>query len=156
MDMEHNQTLFSLNIEPITKSHLNDAARWARFLAITGMVLIGIALVFSFLGATIWADNEDLAFTVNSRDGQDITNAMRVGYLAALILVLAIAFFPFLFLLQFANKMKTALAANQQDDLNLAFQNLKKYFRYIGIVFLIVISLYILTFVLAVLAQTGT
>jgi hypothetical protein len=152
-DMEQNQSLFSLSIDPLTKSHLNDTAKWARFLAIAGMVLLGIALLFSLLAATVWADNENMRFTVNGREGEEVTTALRVSYVVGVIIMIAIFFFPLLFLLQFANKLKAALAANQQDDLNMAFQNLKKYFRYIGIVFLIVLAIYILMFVLALLAQ---
>jgi hypothetical protein len=59
--------------------------------------------------------------------------------------------FPLLFLLQFANRMKRALAANEQDDLNDAFLQLKKYFRYLGIIVIIVLALYALMFVLAIM-----
>lgn len=150
--MDQNQTLFSVSIEPVTKSHLLDAARWARFLAIAGMVLLALGLVFSFLVATVWSDRENMRFTVNGREGEEVSTAMRIGYLVFMILLLAVFFFPLLFLLQFANRLRTALVANKQDDLNLAFLNLKRYFRYVGIILIIVLAIYGLTFLLAILA----
>ena len=153
--MEQNQPLFSLTIEPITKAHLVDAAKWARFLAIAGMVLLAIALLFAFLTATVWANRDNMRFGIDGREGMELTTATRIGYLVFTIVALAVAFFPLLFLLQFSSKLRTALAANQQDDLNVAFQSLKKYFRYVGIILLIIVAIYALTFILAILAVGG-
>jgi len=58
--------------------------------------------------------------------------------------IAVIYFFPCLFLLRFANHMKNALNTDDQVTLNTSFQNLKIMFRYVGIVTIIIISLYIL------------
>src|SRR5215216_4652440 len=118
MIMKQNQSLFSLSIDPVAKSHLEDTARWARFLAIAGMVLLTLALLFSFLMATIWSGNNVFRFTTNGRETEEMTTAMRIVYLVVMIIALAVAFFPLLFLLRFANRMKRALAANEQKNLN--------------------------------------
>jgi hypothetical protein len=150
--MQENQSLFSLSIDPVTKAHLNDAAKWARFLAIAGMVLLVIAFVFSFLMATVLSGGNAMNFTINGTESQEMSNSMRVGYLVGTVLVLAVAFFPLLFLLQFANRMKTALAANDQESLNVSVQSLKKYFRYVGIVLIIALALYALMFIMIILS----
>ena len=153
--MQENQSLFSLSIDPVTKSHLNDTVRWTRFLAIAGMVLLAFALLLSFLTATIWSNNSAFRFTTfNGREAQEMTTAMRIGYLIAMIIVMCIAFFPLMYLLQFANRLKRALAANEQKELNEAFLNLKKYFRYLGIILIIALAFYILIFVLVIIFGT--
>jgi hypothetical protein len=45
MEQDQHASLFSLSIEPVTKTHLNETAKWARFLAISGMVFLGLAVV---------------------------------------------------------------------------------------------------------------
>jgi predicted secreted protein len=54
-----------------------------------------------------------------------------------MIVVAVIYFFPLLFTLRFANKMRAALNGNDQQALNTSFQNLKACFRYIGIITII-------------------
>ena len=45
MEQSHSQELFSLQIDPLTKSHLWETARWAKFLSIVGFVLCGLILI---------------------------------------------------------------------------------------------------------------
>ena len=59
------------------------------------------------------------------------------------IVAAVIWFFPLLYMLRFANQMKTALYGNDQENLNVSFQNLKRYFRYVGIITIIGIGLWI-------------
>ena len=49
--MESNQSLFSLNIDPVTKVHLSEMAKWARFLAIIGIIslVLMVVLIIGFL-----------------------------------------------------------------------------------------------------------
>jgi len=54
MEENQNTSLFGLGIDPTAKAHLSEAARWARFLAIVGFVLIGIiVLVGLFAGSLL-------------------------------------------------------------------------------------------------------
>jgi flagellar biosynthesis protein FlhB len=69
---------------------------------------------------------------------------MRIGMVIFYIVFAVIAFFPYYFLLRFANKMKAALISNDQDALNGSFQNLKILYRYMGI--LMIISLVLIVF----------
>ena len=143
--MEQDKALFSLSIDPLTKAHLNDTARWARFLSIAGMVMIGLGLLISILTLTVWQDRF-FRYTVNGQESQNLSAAMRMGYLFFMLVVLLVAFVPLMYLLQFSNRLRVALSANDQDDLNLAFMNLKKYFRYLGIVLIVVLAFYAIVF----------
>ncbi|HEU0063984.1 MAG TPA: hypothetical protein VFQ58_03100, partial [Flavisolibacter sp.] len=131
--MEENQFLFSLTIDPATKAYLNDTSKWARFIAITGMIVLVIVLIFTILGATV-LNNASIITVSGMQEMEGLKNSIRVGMVVGSIIVTGIAFIPLLYLFNFANKMKKSLALNQQAMLNESFFNLKKYFRFLGIV----------------------
>ena len=150
--MEENQSLFSLNIDPVTKSKLNSVSNWAKFLAIVGMLVLLVALVASALTLTVFSDNV-IGSTSDDPYGQKLARNLKIGTAIGAIITIAMGFFPCLFLLKFANRMKRALLANNQEDLNRAFLLLKIYFRYLGIVILILILLYVLTYIFQVMGS---
>lgn len=136
--MESNQTLFSLTIDPVTKSHLLESAKWARFLAIVGMIFLFLGILI-FIGVIAFIPN----MPYNDFSGINSVG-LKVGFSFYLILISAIGFFPLLFLLRYSNHLRSALQGNDQNLLNSSFQNLKILFRYLGIVTIIVLALYAL------------
>jgi hypothetical protein len=152
--MDQNQSLFSLNIDPSTKLHLNETARWARFLAIVGIILLLLAIVGMVTGMTFLSNTS--RFELNGRQVDEMNKSLRIATLIGSVIMIAILFFPLLFLLQFSSRMKRALAANDQELLNDAFLNLKKYFRYIGVVMIVIISIYAIVFLLAIMGSALT
>ncbi|OLE53112.1 MAG: hypothetical protein AUG74_21260 [Bacteroidetes bacterium 13_1_20CM_4_60_6] len=119
--MEDNQTLFSLSIDPLTKAHLNDIAKWARFLGILAMVILFLALIFTILNATVLNNAMGMSLSLNGQPKDELSNSIRVSMVVGAIIMTGVAFIPLFFLLQFAGNMKKALAANDQDNLNEAF-----------------------------------
>lgn len=152
--MEENQTLFTLSIEPVTKTHLSEAARWARFIAVAGFIFIGIVVVCLVLGGAYLSTY----FTKFTRIyGSDVSyNAgITAGIIAYYLLYMVVIFFAYLFLFRFGVRMKTALNGNSQDMLNSSFQNLKILLRYIGILLIIVIVFALLGLIIAVIAGSA-
>ena len=151
--MEQNTTLFSLSIDPLTKAHLQETARWGKFLSIMGFILCAL---IAFGG--IYYSTRLSSFSRS--EGYEITpvNAAGLGTIVAFgsIIFGVIYFFPCLFLLRFANQMKTALNANEQQRLNTAFLNLKSMFRYVGIITIIVLAIYGLLVVISLLGIAAT
>ena len=147
--MEENQgsSLFSLSIDPVIKSHLNDAAKWARFLAIAGIVLLGLAVIFTILSVTVFPNSTYTRFTVNGVEEEQLTAGMKIVMAICMVIAFLIAFFPMWYLLQFSNQMKKALYNNDQEALNYSFLNIKRYFRYVGIIMIIVLAIYGLAFI---------
>ena len=150
--MEENQSLFSLHIDPVTKSNLNSVSNWAKFLAIVGLLVLLVALVASALTLTVYSDNV-IGSTSESEHGQQIARNLKIATAIGAIITIAMGFFPCFFLLKFANRMKRALTANNQEDLNRAFMLLKVYFRYLGLVILILVVLYVLLFLFQVMGS---
>lgn len=149
--MEYNQTtaLFSLSIDPVTRAHLSETAKWARFLSVVGFVLLGLFL----LGGIAVALFTDRPF--DTYNGNSAFSVFGVGMSFAFLFAGVIWFFPLLFLFRFASRMKAALNGNDQNALNTSFQNLKICFRYVGIITIIIFALYALLLVFAIVGATA-
>jgi Family of unknown function (DUF5362) len=155
--MEQNQdsSLFGLTIDPISKNHLAEAARWARFLAIVGFIMCGLIVLAGVFAGSIFSSMGNSFGRYES--GGEVTNAMgaMTTMMAIFYIVLALLIFlPYLFLYRFGSRMKTALASNDQNILNSSFQNLKIMLRYVGIFTIIGLSFYAIM-LLIVLASAG-
>ncbi|WP_334058423.1 DUF5362 family protein [Polaribacter sp. P097] len=120
------------------KRFLKETAGWAFFLAILGiigiafMLIVGLASFFA-LDAMPEATQAQLPF--------DMGLAMGIFYLVMALLYI----FPVYYLFQFSNKLKKALASKNDEVLANAFEMLKSHYKYIGVLFIIVISLNILS-----------
>jgi Mg2+ and Co2+ transporter CorA len=130
-----NTSLFSLSIDPVTKAHLYETAKWAKFLAVVGLIFLVLMIVAGVFGSAM------LFSTMGGLDNEYGGTGMATygsGIFATYMIVVAVIyFFPLLFTLRFANKMRAALNGNDQQALNTSFQNLKACFRYIGIITII-------------------
>ena len=145
---EQNQetSLFGFGIDQSSRAHLAEAAKWAKFLAIVGFVMCGLIIVLSFFIGALFS-------TSMSRYGDSAAFGSGFGIIMTIVdLSFAVLyFFPCLFLFRFANNMIVALNSNEQITLNRSFQNLKIMFRYVGILTIIVLALYIIAFVFGIL-----
>ena len=148
--MEQSSSLFSLSIDPLTKSHLNETAKWARFLAIVGMVFLVLMIIFGLFFSTMMATSRN-PFEEPVEGGSGLMSGFGIGLAILYIILAVIWFFPLLFLLRFANGIRAALHSNDQNALNVSFQNLKSCFRYVGIITIIILGMYALAFVIALL-----
>jgi hypothetical protein len=152
MEQDQNTSLFTLSVDHGTKSHLSETAKWARFLAIAGMIFLGFAVVavlfFSYYISTLYGSMGD----GYSGGGGMYGTGFGVGIAMFYIFIIAVWFFPLMYLLRFANRMKNAIAGNDQQALNIAFQNLKICFRFVGIVTIIVLALYAIAFIFGIIS----
>ena len=144
------QSIFSLNIDSYSRQYLFEAARWAKFLSIVGFIICGlIALAGIFAGSML------SSFSSRYGGGNDMGMMRSFGGLAIVfyLLVAVLYFFPCLYLYRFSNRMRTALASESQSELNASFENLKSLFKFVGIMTIIILSIYVLIFLFAALAM---
>lgn len=152
--MEQNQEthLFGFGIDQESRNHLSEAAKWAKFLAIFGFIVCGfIAIAGVFMG-TIFSS---LSYG-NSYRGSGLGDGLVVLMTLLYVGIAIIYFFPCLFLLRFANHMRNALTTNDQMTLNASFKNLKVMFRFVGILTIVVISLYIILFFIGMVGAASS
>lgn len=128
------------DVAAITKEsleYLKETAKWAKFLSILGFIGLGFLLfmgiMFFFIG--------DLLSEYNPYGGLPL-NGIAVMYL----LMVVIGFFPVNYQFLFARKTLKAIAMNDNIAMELAFRNLKSYYKFTGI--LTIISLLPLVVVL--------
>ncbi len=136
--MDENPLLFSVSIDPETRTNLAEAARWARFLAISGFILLGVGVTIAAYSAI---ETTDTSVQNNLNEGG---TAEFAGMILGFIVMGLIPFFALLFVLRFSNAMNKALSAKDQNRLNTSFKTLKIYFRYMGIItviFLVLITI---------------
>ncbi len=132
----------TLHIHKDMYEHLTTAARWGNILAIIGFVVTGIGALFGLfglvaIGAT--ASSPELAMI------EGLSTLMWVGLLVYFA-ILGLYVLPLLYLSRFASNLKTALYADNQGNLALSFENLGKLFKFLGILTLVVIGVYIILY----------
>jgi protein-S-isoprenylcysteine O-methyltransferase Ste14 len=112
---------------------LRTSAKWAKFLAIVGFVLIGILIVFSLLFSSMISN---------------LNRGVPAGVITVVyIIVGAIWLPPCIFLLRFANEINNGLDESDQNSIDAGFSALKSHFKYIGIFTIIILGFYALAFI---------
>jgi hypothetical protein len=138
--MEKEKNLFNLELDFIARNLLTDTVKWARFLAILGFIGLGLILIASIFLSVNSADKTDPDYINDTAyKSGEIAGSMFVA-----LVIIAIYFFPFYFLWKFANKMRTALLTDDTASLNEALKNLKATFRYVGVLTIIFIALFLI------------
>jgi hypothetical protein len=129
-----------IEVEQDTLAHLNTARKWAMFLAIMGFIFLGLAVIIGLLAGTFLT-----AFSTGQK-GLGIPESMMF---IPVILLGAIYFFPVLFLFRFSKHTLHAINTLDKMAFHKAIKNLKAYFAYIGILIIIILTLYIVVLVVA-------
>ena len=131
MESTNVSNLFELQVDHNGSAHLKEAARWAKFLAVLGFIVCGLMVVGALFAGTIMA-----AFSSLTPGGS--AGAIGGAFVSIVYILCALLyFFPCLYLYNFGAKMQVALRANDQEQLNLSFKNIKSYYRFIGILTII-------------------
>ena len=154
---EQNQdtSLFGFGIDQSSRSHLSEAAKWAKFLSIVGFVMCGLIVIGSIFAGSFLATMTS-SYNEGYRSSVGLTGGMGAFIAVFYIGIAVLFFFPYLFLFRFATRMKAALNTNDQTTLNTSFQNLKIMFRYVGILTIVMLSFYALAILMAIAMAATT
>jgi hypothetical protein len=138
--------LFELQIDHESISYLGETAKWGKFLSIVGFVCCGLMVIFALFAGTMFA----------RMSGSNMIGA-AIGGMGALFTVVylilaALWFFPNFFLFRFSSKMQHALRNNDQVTMNNSLGNLKSCFKFVGILTIVILSIYALIFLIALFA----
>ena len=143
MDTNQPQTqppLFQLNIDMNANMALRGAASWAKVLAIVGLIL---GILFVIFGVIVQnAVNRGGYYGGNSNMIGNV--GMVVYIIMGLIMVISSVFG-----LNFANKITTALRTNDQTALAGGFSAVRNYFAFWAVICIIFLLLLLITFVSA-------
>ena len=112
------------------RAHLLESAKWAKFLAVLGyimitlMVLMLLSFFFFFSKSSRFSENEGLTIFP--------------------FLMICIYYLPIRFLYQYAQRIKVAVRSNDLDVLTSAFKSLKLHYKVIAIIIISFFALMLL------------
>ena len=140
MEDQNKLTLNDLAVEA-----LRESAKWCMFLAIVGFIFIGLMVIIGALMGVAMAAIPDN----NPAFGGTMNPFMAIkGYLGAFYIILALLyFFPVYYLFNYAKGTKQALQSGNSEVLSNALVNLKSHHKFLGIMTIVMIALYILSFI---------
>jgi hypothetical protein len=146
--------LFELQIDAQSSNHLSQAAKWAKFLAIIGFIFCGLLVVYGIFAGVLFSSLSRMN-TESSASFGAFANLGGAFFLTFAIVGAILYFFPCLYLFRFAAKMQTALRNNDQNTLTNSFGNLKSFYKFLGILTIVVLAFYLLIFLIAVISATA-
>lgn len=119
-----------------SRTFLLEASKWANFLAIVGFVMLGIGTI-------------SLLFLMgfSARLG-----TIGPGQIILSLAMLALCFFPTYYLFNFGKKIKTGINNSAQNDVDDSFMNLKSMFKFMGVMMIVVLSIYAIAFIITLVA----
>jgi formate hydrogenlyase subunit 3/multisubunit Na+/H+ antiporter MnhD subunit len=138
--MENLEDVRKIEVGQEALNDLNTTRKWTMFLAILGFIGIGFMVIAGlFAGVFLAIFNTEQA---------------SLGFPEWLVFVVILAFavlyfFPVLFLFRFSRHTANAVRTLDKQELDKAIKNLRAYYVYIGILLIIVLSIYVVAFIAA-------
>lgn len=129
-----------MEVETETLVHLNTTRKWAMFLAIIGFIFLGLMILIGLIAGT---------FLTAFNSGEKGLGIPESLLFVPVLLLAVIYFFPVLFLFRFSKHTSHAIQTLDKMDFHKAIKNLKYYFAYIGILIIVILSLYIVVLIIA-------
>ncbi|MDX9930334.1 MAG: hypothetical protein RBS37_10835 [Bacteroidales bacterium] len=121
----------SIEFTPASTGYLETTRKWALFLAILGFIGIG----FMIIGGIIMTGASSMIPGLPFKGGAVV--------LIVFLLMALLYFFPVFYLFKFASISKEAVAQADKNRLEEAMMYLKKYYKFIGILIIVILCLYL-------------
>ena len=134
--------LEQMTLNSRSKSFLKEIAKWSKFLSIMGCIGIGLMILLGVFAGAIFnslPNAQSMPF--------DLSKAMSITYFVMSL----IYFFPVYYLFSFSNKMLAALADKSDDLLSDALEMLKSHYKFAGVLTIIILSLYVMMFIVSLM-----
>ena len=146
MDTEFNTQNENLKIDEASKSFFLEMAKWTKFLSILGFISLGIMVLVAFSIRSLMSNLPNMG-------GMSTFSTALSGFVTFIYVAIAIVYyFPIKYLYDFSTKVKKALEQTNQQLFNEAIAKLKSHYKFVGIVTVIIFSMYVLIFGFSILA----
>ena len=153
MDQE-NKNLFGLTIEANTASTISSSAQWSRILAWCGIIMGAMLVIFGLLFQMMLSKATSGVNRFESNDG--FAGGMAFAGGAGMVMYIIMGGLTILgnvFLLNYANKISTALKTNDQGTLNAGFAGLRNYMAFWGIIMIICLLFMLIGFATIIMSR---
>lgn len=124
--------------------YLRETRKWAKFLAILLFIGAGLMVLVGIFGISMGS-------MMSNNAGMGMNPFFTGGpiFMVLFIAMSLLYLIPAYYLMQFSNYMKRALQSQDNRTLELAFKNLKSHYKFIGILAIIMIGVYLIGFLVA-------
>lgn len=129
-----------MELGPDDLKNLNSTRKWTMFLSVLGFIFLGLLIIVGVATSTF------LTAFKSKEVNLGVPESLMI---VMFIIIAAIYFFPVLFLFRFSRNTRDAIHNHDKLKLEKAFRNLRTYFTYIGVMVIIVLSIYLLALVVA-------
>lgn len=128
----------SIQLNSISLDYIKETARWAKFIAIIGFIGVGfLVLLALFMGYFLP--------TLNQTEGLNQLPSFMGPFLSLIYIAIAALYFvPVLYLFKFSAKTLKAIELMDEVGLENGFNNLRRHFKFIGILVIIMVAFYVL------------
>lgn len=141
--MENSENIQSVVNQTLTddsksKTYLLEVSKWGKFLAIVGYIGIAVLAIVAIALIVI-------SFITSIK----LDVGLSLGTFGVIYFALAILYyFPVKFLYKFSIQIKKGLESDNNQDITLGFENLKSLFKFLGILTIVILSIYALLLVI--------
>lgn len=137
---EHPQLIITENM----RSYIYDMAGWAKFLAILGFIFSGMMMLMAFFAGAVMG-------TLGAMGNAGLYGTLGSGVFTFVFVLYGVLFlYPSLMLFKYATKAKQGVLYADQASLEDGMSKLKSFFKFYGILAIVVIAFYSLIFLGAV------
>jgi hypothetical protein len=139
------ENFFNISFDEAARAQIKQAAGWAKVVTLCAFAGYAVVLVVAIFGQT--SVQPDL-----SSNGEIIGGYVRTSSMAGVILSIVLGVFINYFLYRFA--VATAKGIDNMDPLktNEGFNNLRRYFKILGILIIIALSFVVLALLIGIVA----
>jgi hypothetical protein len=140
----------TLKVTEDVRSYMYETAKWTKFLSIIGFIGTGFMVLISFSVGAIMSVMDNMLGDANPYA------KLGTGALTVILLLSALLYFyPSLLLFKYSNAAKKAVLYEDQASLGIAVSKLKSFFKFWGILIIVVLAFYIIIFLFAIVAGIG-
>jgi len=136
--MDNTQENDKTGLEPECINDLDKTRKWAMFLAIFGFIVSGVLLIVGIFAVVFfWIFNKG-----------DTATIYPGWYICSVLIASAVLnFLPVLYLYRFSKNISDAVKTTDKKLVTTAFRNLSYSFTWFGILVIVAIAVYIITFI---------
>ena len=135
-----------LQISPASQNFLSEADKWGKFLSVIGFIFCGFIIIMAFLAPALYSKLPFFSELTGST-AEAASTIITIIYIGFAIIL----FFPCYYLNKFSSKMRLALSSVNQENFEESLRNLKSLLKFYGIFTIIILSFYVLIFIVATL-----
>lgn len=139
------QEIFSIGVDETAKAYLLETARWTKFIAIFLLIVSGLMILLG-LGVAVMLGNS------NDSSNPMLAALGGVGLAVIYIFFFGLYIYPTWALYKFSKLTNASMNTANQQQFNEALRYQKNMYKYTGILLIIVLALYGISFIFGVIA----